>query len=136
MRISDWSSDVCSSDLHAGVLRESAGIDEDAKPRTNSELALADGHDNAAYPAIFFDKRTDWTSNTDIDAAGESGFEHPALKGRTAGHPPATSQTSCHHSATKLHPRFQPPPGAHAHLNRKNVDAGKEVSARVDIGGY
>src|SRR3546814_4961027 len=96
-------------------MREAACIDEDTKARTKREWTRADCHGNASYPAIVCEKRTDWTSNTDIDSAGESGFEHPALKGRTAGHPPATSQSSCHQSAHKLQPRFQPPPGAHDH---------------------
>src|SRR3546814_222054 len=124
MRISDWSSDVCSSDLnidavslilgarrdahgrakqpihlcygsaeplhlldhlaavactrrrppgctvrhitatHAGVLRESAGIAAEAQPRTNSELALADGHDNSAYQHLFFDYRQNMICKT------------------------------------------------------------------------
>src|SRR3546814_1438603 len=39
MRISDWSSDVCSSDLHPGLLRFLAGIDLEVAVRA-SALAL------------------------------------------------------------------------------------------------
>src|SRR3546814_6217254 len=57
MRISDWSSDVCSSDLGAGTRNVGGGSDGDGLPHIQAGKRLDRSHPGRAFIAVKLDRR-------------------------------------------------------------------------------
>src|SRR3546814_18225082 len=114
MRISDWSSDVCSSDLPARSLASALGH----CPRPGHHHKRAPGA-RVAVPAA------------KTAALGGAG----ALDcGAMAAAQPAVRQLGAAALAATMPGRPQPPPGSGLR-DRTSVVEGKSVSVRVDLGG-
>src|SRR3546814_9836509 len=77
MRISDWSSDVCSSDLQRTGARERAKKKGDGDPSPSSRSAAADGRPGGHPPALFSGARRRLLQGIDrhVSAAAALGLE-------------------------------------------------------------
>src|SRR3546814_19104502 len=111
MRISDWSSDVCSSDLRLGGFHERV-----LAPRPAQEEAAAAGPAAGEIDVVDHLQATEKLG----DLVG------PA---QAAAHPPVGREVG-HVLAEQAHP-----PSVRQEVDRKSVVWGKSVSGRVDPGG-
>src|SRR3546814_13492914 len=108
MLISDWSSDVCSSDLIAQHSREAYGPRQHPPPPAPSERAMSERR-KADEAAAAWDAR--------LRGARASSRDRAAFQ--------AWLKQDAEHEAA--HDRLQ--------ADRKSVVEGKSVSVRVDLGG-
>src|SRR3546814_19443434 len=109
MRISDWSSDVCSSDLRAllGAVGQPGGVAEGGA--AHAEFFRALGHQ---------------LGEVDLGAAERLGDDHRGVVGRLGGE----RQDGIFDGNAVAH--------VEAELgDRKSVVSGKSLSVRVDLGG-
>src|SRR3546814_12555454 len=116
MRISDWSSDVCSSDLQDHGMKDQHEIGQRQKPMRSIEEAVGNALDERDG-----DQRNHGIKGPlaqtlrRVAETGEQGLDRIAC-----GRLRATRRS------------FEPAP---PHGDRKSVGSGKSVSVRVDLGG-
>src|SRR3546814_13228416 len=109
MRISDWSSDVCSSDLMRALLDDDSS---DAVPALHCPVAVADPTE-AAAAVVEAVREQDGVRQKPVFTAWVG--EHAVVEGRRL-----FDRSGLPHYATP---------------DRKSVGEGKSVSVRVDLGG-
>src|SRR3546814_15385796 len=124
MRISDWSSDVCSSDLIVAAERISAPLDPPYRPHATSSLTSASRPVTAAAAAM----------------AGETRWvREPGPWRPTKLRLEVEAQRSPAGTLSGFMARHMEQPGSRhskpASVDRKSVVSGKSVSVRVDFGG-
>src|SRR3546814_13607141 len=124
MRISDWSSDVCSSDLHTDPIKIAVDIeitDKEARldfSRSSDQVAAAiNSYINYTRAYSFFAIKI-LTGSTLPQNVGST---RPVQ---------VTSRPGSFMNAV-----FPAPSGGRAAIERKSVVSGKSVSVRLDLGG-
>src|SRR3546814_12076041 len=134
MRISDWSSDVCSSDLDVAVLRKCDSCDRSQKtssvgvghaPNSDRQGALKPGawllHSRTAFSVLGL-----LAGCHAFDEAGSEVMLPPALQALV------TKTAVIDAGSVAVHGKcFVLKTGR----DRKSIESGKSVSVRVDLGG-
>src|SRR3546814_18577253 len=119
MRISDWSSDVCSSDLAAPAFKR------DVEPEVRAERHLAQRGEGAAVGAVVVGEQQAGP------ACVADQFEQPAqaLRVVQVGRGAAAGVEALRQDRTAQ------APGPCAETERQSVEKGNSVAGRVDLGG-